>query len=58
MLVCVVMRQDKNKKKLRTEFRKNRLTRTRPGDLTRQFRKGDGDDDRAVREERSAARAS
>lgn len=45
------MARDK-KKRIRAEFRKNRVTRTRPGDLTRQFPQEDADDDACVREER------
>jgi ribosome biogenesis GTPase len=45
------MARDK-KKKLRAEFRKNRSTRARDGDLTRRFQQPDADDDAEVREER------
>lgn len=45
------MARDK-KKKLRAEFRKNRSTRARNGDLTRRFQEPDADDDAEVREER------
>jgi ribosome biogenesis GTPase len=45
------MARDK-KKKLRADFRKNRASRTRPGDLTRHFQQHDADDDDSVRQER------
>jgi ribosome biogenesis GTPase len=45
------MARDK-KKKLRAEFRKNRSTRARNGDLTRRFQQPGADDDAEVREER------
>lgn len=42
----------KNKKKIRTEFRKNRNTRTRTSDWTRQFESHGFEDDKTVRGER------
>lgn len=42
----------KNKKKVRTEFRKNRAQRARQGDLTRRFQKQEIDDDEIVSAER------
>jgi ribosome biogenesis GTPase len=44
------------KKKIRTEFRKNRVTRTRDSDWTKRFHTDDVREDQAVREERISGR--
>jgi ribosome biogenesis GTPase len=44
------------KKKIRTEFRKNRVTRTRDSDWTKRFHTDDVGEDQAVREERISGR--
>ena len=45
-------------KKVRAEFRKNRLSKTRKTDVTREFHQETLDEDQAVREERISGKGS